>query len=176
MKTGYKKIFWGLLLAFFNIKFDGIIILPSFIGWIIVFDAFKDINIKAALGKAKFLCSVLIIMSILFEVARISNFDLLIYDVMIFTPFIVSIVELLLIHVILEATVNNYADLNQNDNVEKYTEKTRVYIIFKGIEIVFMFLICLNQNIIISYIEIFISIVLNVYLLTIIYSVKKEMN
>lgn len=174
----YKKIFWGLIIATFHLNISRLSILPAFVGWIIVFGGIKIIEKDldgSLVKKVKIASLILIILTLILEIVNISGCTVLdYYYVFVFMPVIISFIELLVMHTVLELTINCFVKLNQIHMVDKYTKKDRIYIILKGIELALLLIISLNSEEYIVYIGIALTIGLRIYLLTIINSLSKE--
>jgi len=177
MEVGYKKIFWGLIIASFNLKFGNITILPAFIGWIFVFEGLKNMKTKLdskLMKKANLACIILMAISIILEITHILDYKVLPYSVIVFMPLISAVVELVLFHTILESVVMKFTNLHQKDNVDKYIKRDRRYIIFQGLAIALYLMVCLNIETKAIYIGTIIFIILRIYMISTIYSLKKE--
>ncbi|MCZ0703059.1 hypothetical protein J2T56_001373 [Natronobacillus azotifigens] len=175
MRGGYKKIFWGILIATFSINLGFVTILPTFIGWTIVATGISILDKYAQKGdfsKAYSLATILVVLHF------IGGFISLLGEVQIgnavpfiFYPLISMMIELLLIHSLLKATVDHFDVMGRKRVSEKYIAKDRAYIILMGITMILYTLTITLNEVIIGVIT---ALITTIYLLTVISSLRKE--
>lgn len=178
MREGYKKIFWGILIATFRIHLGPITIIPAFIGWIIVVTGLSQLNRNARGGgfsKAWSIAMILVALNIIVSLGlfldgiQIENF--LPFS---FYPLIAMGIELVFFHSVLRASVDFFDTMGLKESTEKYIHKDRTFIIIMGITMVLLaFSLLINDNIT-GLIATVIAAVMRIYMLTILYSLTKE--
>jgi len=178
MKEGYKKIFWGILIATFRVHLGPITILPAFIGWIIVVIGLSQLNRNArgsGFSKAWSIAMILVALnlivslSLLIDVIQIENF--LPFS---FYPLIGMGIELIFFHGVLRASVDHLDTMGLKEPTEKYIQKDRTFTIVMGITMVLLAFSLLINDDITGLIATVIAAVMRIYMLTIIYSLSKE--
>lgn len=178
MRGGYKKIFWGILIATFSLNLGFITILPTFIGWTIVATGISILDKCAQKGdfsKAYSLATILVVLHF------IGGFISLLGEVQIgnavpfiFYPLISMMIELLLIHSLLKATVDHFDVMERKRVAEKYIAKDRAYILLMGITMILYTLTIALNEVITVIIGVITALITTIYLLTVISSLSKE--
>lgn len=137
MTLGYKKIFLGVFIATFNIKFGIITILPAFVGWIVVltsFSEFEKTDYGRNFSRLRINAMMLVAASLGGGIwSLIANNNAGTFLPLMYYPLFLLALELMLFHKILEESVHCFNAMNQQDIADKYTGKDRIYIILTGI-------------------------------------------
>lgn len=141
MYNGYNKIFWGLIIATFNINFGGIKILPAFIGFMIILSGANSLYKATQIKDFKKACNLLIIIIFISILRDISSF-------MLFSSWNILLNEsIIIIDIILEVVVfykcmkGTIIYLNDNGYVEvaeANVGKQRFYIIVSIVNIIIL--------------------------------------
>lgn len=174
MIKGYSKIFWGLVIATFNIKFGMIKIFPAFVGFLIIYSGISDIysespseDFKAAKSIALSGAGIYFISEAIAFIApqyEMANSILIIFG---------SIVELLMVSKILEGAVDYLNNLDEDILADVFINKQRKYIFFYSIStIILCFVLIFNIQILNATIAI-VLIFLRLYVISMINNLKK---
>lgn len=148
---GYKKIFWGIFIATFNIKLGIIKILPAFVGFLFIVMGLNDIYEETKLESLKGAYNLGILtvaMSFISGVADYFSYSSL------YSPIPMSIwrvlyclIELILFFKILESSIEYLKLRNYQDMATNYIDKLRVYTILSIMNIILMnFALLFNFN------------------------------
>lgn len=178
MNGGFKKVFWGIFIATFNVNMGTYRILPPFIGWIVVAIGIMEIQKKSETvdyNLSKYASFILIGAALVGDIFKIlgtggSNplFILLFY------PVILMIIEFLLFYNLIETTIKSIFKNNLNKIVDVYVERGKTYILFAGIAILSATLsLFINFEILRAFTTIF-TIVTRVFLLMTFLNLSKE--
>lgn len=144
MNNGYKKIFWGFVFATFHINLGAIQIVPTFIGYIILYLGIekiaKDYNLNS-LDKSSKYCSILALMSFIAVAIPFAGleFKSSIFNIIWITIF--NTIELFMVYKLLEGSVE-ILEKSNNPLWSEYNKKVAVYIILST---VFIALSNINQ-------------------------------
>ncbi len=178
MRYGYKKIFWGVFIATFSINLGMLQILPAFVGWMVVasgISVLQENSVTSDYERPKTISFILIGVSLigslitLFQGAQVN-----LPVALLFYPLIVMAIELLLFHRLLEAAVQDFSAIDDNETAKLYTSKDRTFIILMGITLGMVTLsIFLNLQSV-GFFAAIIAVVTRIYLLTTINSLSKE--
>lgn len=174
MEKGYSKIFWGLVIATFNIKLGMIKILPAFVGFLIIYSGIGDIysenpseDFKAAKSIALSGASIYFIseaIALIIPQYEMANSILII---------LASIVELLMVSKIIEGSVDYLNNLDKDILADIFIKKQRKYILFYSISIIVLcFVLIFNIQILNATIAIAL-IFLRLYFISMINNLKK---
>lgn len=178
MEDGYKKIFWGLFIATFNIKLGYLTILPGFIGWIIIFWGFSQLNKEAKevnFSKAHSL-SILLMLVTLFE-SLAPFFGGLEFNLPLITfyyPILIMCLELAIFHSMLVETIDNFQELKLVELVERYSVKDKLYIILMGLSVIILILGLTMVNETVVFLAVALAVITRIYLMTTISNIRKE--
>ncbi len=178
MSMDYKRIFWGIFFATFRITNGIITILPAFVGWILVLTALSDSKENSSEGSfsgVKIGALLLVLVSFgggLISFLAGDKFESLLP--LLFYPLFVIVIELVVFHKILEASVYNFNAMEHQETADKYVGKDRTYIILMGITIVLLAISLIINHQIIGFIGAAIAIISRIYLMTIMSSLSKE--
>lgn len=140
MNDGYKKVFWGIFIATFNVNMGAIKILPPFIGWIVVAIGILEIQKKSETvdySLSKYASFILIGVALMGDAFRVfattqSNPFIL----LLFYPVVLMVIEFLLFYNLLEATIQSIKTNKLNQIIDVYLERNKTYIIFAAIAII----------------------------------------
>lgn len=133
MYQGYKTIFWGIFFLTFHINIGFLQILPSFMGFVIIYWGIKCIledYQSPNLYKAKTTTVFAILLSIIggiLDLGLIGFFQSTQLSLLI--PISISVIELLLFYYLLTGSVELLMSYNLTEMAESYINKTRIYII-----------------------------------------------
>lgn len=178
MTAGYKRIFWGIVIATFNITIGIITILPAFVGWLIVLQGLSELEENAPEGnfsRPRTSAMILVAASLgggilsLVEGSYVQSFPLLL-----FYPLFVMTLELVVFHKILEVSVQHFKEMNQQQAYDMYTGKDRTYIILTGIALVLLAISLTFNHQTAGMMAVVMAMVSRIYLLTVISSLSKE--
>lgn len=178
MRDGYRKIFWGVFIATFNITLGMVKILPAFVGWMVVASGIRLLNDKREsvnYGTTKTISHVLVAITLVGGLLNFfgginisSHFTLLLY------PLIVMVIELILLHRIFEDSVQRLGNLENYSASNVYIGKDRTYIILSGISIVLIAVTLFLNLDTLSFFAGILALVTRIYLLTALNSLSKE--
>lgn len=177
MSNGYKKIFWGIFFATFNITFGIITILPAFVGWIIVASGIAELSENSdpeEFSQAKNISFILIgvtLVGSLLDLMGVSQMNPPV--ALLFFPLVLLTIELLLFHRLLEASVHTLTTLGISESAELYIRKDRTYIILAGMSLLLITLATFQLETWEFLAGIF-AIITRVYLLSTISALSKE--
>ncbi|WP_422484894.1 hypothetical protein [Gudongella sp. DL1XJH-153] len=178
MRDGFKKIFWGILIATFSINLGMLQILPAFVGWMVVASGISVLQEKSVSGdydRPKIISYIIIgatavgSLITLFQGAQINQPIMLL-----FYPVVVMTIELLLFHRLLEAAVQDFKAIDDNQTAKIYTGKDRIFIILMGITLVMVTLSLFLNLQSVGFFAAIIAVITRIYLLAIISSLRKE--
>lgn len=180
MSEAYKKMFWGVFIANIHLHIGAITILPSFVGFLIIFSGLSDLDMKTETSSKHFDCPqgtllVLIILTVVHSSVTFftgNQYESL--TLMRFFPILTSILELLVFHKTLELSVYEFQACCFEYGVERYTHKDRIYICLKGISIGLMSIALIVNSDLTVVAGVFADVVAIIYLLTIFHSLKKD--
>jgi len=142
MYKGYTKIFWGILIATFNIKLGMIKILPAFIGFMIISSGISSLYSNThieSFKKAKMFSNIIVVVTIIGEfIGLLSNEEM---NLFIFNGVWIvfySVMEILMFFKLFEGSIE-YFNINNHGNLaQKNTKTMRSYIIISVINVIFL--------------------------------------
>lgn len=178
MRDGYRKIFWGLFFATFNIKIGIITILPGFVAWIIVATGLSELDKETKdedFSRPYTLCAALVIVAILGDL--ISFLGISVFEIPIllsYYPLLALAIELALFHNLLNTSIQNFQALGWVDLVEKYLAKNRVYIILMWMAMAGIILELIIVNELALFLVVGLGLIARLYLLYVISSIRKD--
>lgn len=178
MSMDYKRIFWGIFIATFKITIGIITIFPAFIGWILVLNAlseFKENSSEKDFSGIRIGVMILFLTSLgggILSFFGGGNFESILP--MIFYPLFLIVIELVVFHKILEVSVCNFKAMDHQENVDKYIDKDRTYIILMGITIFLSAISIIINHQIVGFIGTVMAIISRIYLMTVINSLSNE--
>ncbi len=177
MAVGYKKIFWGIFIATFNITIGMLPILPAFVGWLVVVTGLSELERSTQSGAflspkkgAIALVSVSLGGLLLFLVGYDSGSFL----PLLFYPLFLIIIEFVVFHKILEGAVRNFKIMYHLEAVERYTNKDRTYIMLMGITMVLLAISLTFNHEATGSIAAVMAIISRLYLMITVNALKKE--
>jgi hypothetical protein len=175
MDSGYKKIYWGLLLANVHITLGALQILPNFVGWLIVasgaamvyWDSGGNTSFKHAHD------SVLIIAGIS-SLSFIISFTQDIHDIDMYITMTIPIFELVFIYYLLEGRMNYLQKFGMAEEASFYSGIQRIYMIIFIINNISMsvLLIIANGGVVVNYI---VGLLLTLWLMGIVSDIRKHL-
>lgn len=178
MSEGYKKIFWGIFIATFNISLGMITILPAFVGWIIatngIFDLDKnnpDCDYSGVETAARVLVAASLGGSLLSLVggSQVDSFMPLLF----FPVFIIAI-ELVVFHRLLESSIQHLTSTGSKELAAEYTGKDRTYIVLVGITLILLIFSLSVNNETTSLLGALMAVATRIYLMATISSLRKD--
>ncbi|SDL00065.1 hypothetical protein [Natronincola ferrireducens] len=178
MTMGYKKIFWGIFIATFNIIIGRITILPAFVGWIVVLTGLSELEENSTGGDfsgSKISAMVLVAASLgggLVSLLGGSNVES--FLPLLFYPLFVIAIEFVVFHKILEVSVHNFNGMDHQETADKYTSKDRTYIILMGITMVLMIIAFTVNHGTTGFIGAVMAMISRIYLMVVMNSLSKE--
>ncbi|TCT14521.1 hypothetical protein EDC18_1052 [Natranaerovirga pectinivora] len=178
MTVGYKRIFWGIFIATFNITIGILTILPAFVGWIVVLTGISELEEKTSGGdfsRPKISAMILVVASLgggILSLLGSGNVES--FLPMLFYPLFVIAIELVVFHKILEGSVHNFNAMDQQEIANKYTGKDRTYIILTGITMVLLSISLTINHQGTGFIGVVMAMISRIYLLTAMNSLSKE--
>ena len=133
MSEGYRKIFWGIFIATFNIKIGIVKILPAFVGFIIISSGIniliEETNIES-FKKAKRYSNYTGLLLFLGGVISLSGINLEANILIQLSPIIYLILELLLFYKVFEGSIESLSrEENTLEMVNEFISKQRFYTI-----------------------------------------------
>jgi len=142
MYKGYNKIFWGIFIATFNMKFGMIKILPAFIGLMIISSGisslYRNTHIES-FNKAKIFSIIIVVVTVIGEFIGLLSSEAM--NLSIFNGVwigIYSVMEILMFFKFFEGSIE-YFNINNHGNLAQESTKTmRSYIIISVINVVFL--------------------------------------
>lgn len=178
MYGGYKKIFWGIFIATFNINIGVIKIFPSFVGFIIVLaginSLYRETEIKA-FDKARIYGAITTLMTLIGSILEFSSIEYM--DIYLFNELwiiINSTIELMLFYKIIEGSIEYLKNNGYMIEVEENIGKLRIYIFLAVISITILsFATILNvvySNVIVAGL----MVVVRIYLMTTFHTLKSS--
>lgn len=178
MTAGYKLLFWGIILASISFSVGNIMILPTFIGFIIAHFGLQDLEANDQTGDYSIPKTGMVVLIVLtFIKSAIGlifgiNFEEL--TALIFFPVILTVIELITCHKILEESAEYFDTTSSQYNVPLIVGKDRVYMMMMGITLI-MLIISLALNIEQTiFLGTMIGLLARIYFLTILHMLKKE--
>lgn len=133
MYKGYHRIFWGLIIASFNINIGPVKILPSTIGVIMILYGTKDLYQESEIEvfrKAGTYAFIDVILTGMAELAQFLGIEVWGFNMLGEATIIFSVViEMLVFYKIIEGSISYLEEKNQFDLGEDYTKKLRNYLI-----------------------------------------------
>ncbi len=178
MTLGYKKIFWGVFIATFNIKFGIITILPAFVGWIVVLTSlseFDENDYGGDFSRLRTSAMMLVAASLGGGIwSLLANNNAGTFLPLMYYPLFLLALELILFHKILEESVHCFNSMDQQDIVDKYTGKDRIYIILTGISMALLAISYTINHELTGFLGAALAIISRVYLLSVINALSKE--
>ena len=178
MKEGYKKIFWGVIIATFSINLGVVKILPTFIGWMVVASGLSMLEERSESVEYRTTRTIsyvlvgLALVGMLLDLIggiRLSSPVLLL-----FYPLIVMVIELTLFHRLFEGSILSLELMDNKAAGDLYIGKDRTYIILSGISLALVTVsIFLNLETTALFAGVF-ALFTRIYLLTAIKSLGKE--
>lgn len=177
MTEGYKRIFWGILIATFNMKIGIITILPAFVGWIVVMVGLSELKENAHKGdfsKPWISAMVLVATSLGGGLSLLGGSNTGSFLPLLFYPVFLIAIELIVFHKVLEVSVHNFNTMDRQESVKKYIGKDRIYIILTGISMILLVISLTINHEGAGVIGTVMAMISRIYLLTVINSLSKE--
>ena len=178
MRDGYKKIFWGTIIATFSINLGIVQILPPFVGWMVVasgISMLEEDSESIEYDRPKLISYILIGATLVGSIITLFQSGQINPPVpLLFYPMIVMIVELSLFHRIFEAAVRDFTALDKRDLAELYTGKDRAFIMLSGASIILVTVSIFLNLVTVAFFAGIFALIARVYLLTAIRSLGKE--
>lgn len=172
MRKGTKQIFWGILIATFNLRLGGLTILPAFVGWMMVASGLSKLEEHApdsGFANTRSKAYLLVGASLLGSLLSLSGANppafaipLALYGA------VVMIIELVLFHHLLEAAVQRFQSLERTQEAQIFTDKDRTYLLLIGSSLILVILGITFQHAGASLIGALLAIITRIYLLTVI--------
>lgn len=142
MAEGYRRIFWGILVATFNISIGPLKILPAFVGWLMVMsglsrfeESFEEQDY--ALIRRKTL--VLVLLSLGGAILTFTGYGELGHQpLLLFMPLVVMIAELVVFHGILALSAERLMRDHRQKQAEEMIGKDRTYLVLMGLSLVLL--------------------------------------
>lgn len=177
MAVGYKKIFWGIFIATFNIKIGMLTILPAFVGWLVVVTGLSELERSTQSGA--FLSpkkGAIALVSVSFGglLLLLVGHDIESFLPLLFYPLFLIVIEFVVFHKILEGSVHNFEIMLQQEAAERYINKDRTYIILMGITMVLLSISLTFNHGAAGSIAAVMAIISRLYLLVAINALKQE--
>lgn len=139
MEKGYRKIFWGIVIASFNLKLGFITIFPAFIGWLLVLSGISNLEEHTPFKrfyKPKISAQILMGASAVGSLMIFTDINTQNTLLLIFYPVLVILIELIMFHHIFEASIYELQGINQIESAKYYIRVDRNYMIYMGIMLV----------------------------------------
>lgn len=180
MAKGFKRLFWAVLIATFNLKLGGFVILPAFVGWLTAVTAFpslsKDLFLADWSGAGN--TAVLLTGFSLFQSFLVFGdrggleqpFFLLFLQM-----FLVAL-ELILFHQVLEASAEHLDNAGQSGKADETIGKDKTYLILMGLLMTALLLGRLSDHQMAWLAAMILGILARVYLLSILYFLGHDRN
>lgn len=177
MFAGYHRIFWGLLIATFNIKFGMVKIFPAFVGFMVIYSGINLLYEEAQsmeFKEAKIWALITIIASIGGTIMDFIGHDNLYWSLSfsIWTG-IYFVIELLMVFKLLEASIMYLDSKNYLDTAKEYGEIQRNFTVLYIINLVLIHISTIYNIKLLGGISAFIAFGLRLYLIFIINNLKK---
>ncbi|MCR3956861.1 MAG: hypothetical protein NUK57_11245 [Gudongella sp.] len=178
MIDGYRKIFWGVFITTFSINLGVVKILPAFIGWMVVasgISMLEDRSESVDYQSTKTISHILVAITF---VGGLLNFlgilSLSSHVMLLFYPLVIMVVELTLLHRILQGSIIHLELMENKAARDLYIGKDRTYIILSGISIVLVTVSMFLNLETAAFFAAIIALFTRIYLLTAIRSLGKE--
>jgi len=177
MDQGYKRIFWGVFLASFNITLGVIKIVPAFAGWMVVLSGINHIRTNynnTAFNEAAKYNKYLIGFSLLGSlIDLIGNSTLNSSVIFSYYAVIPNIFELLMLFKIIEGSIDYLKSINEENLSLEFEEKQRTYTIFEIITIIGLIISLTIYNDVLMTITALMAIILRIYIMTMMGKLRK---
>lgn len=178
MIAGYKLLFWGIILASISLSVGSIMIIPTFIGFIIAHFGLQDLEATDQTGDysiPKTGMGLLIVLTFIKSaMGLIFGIDFGEVPGLIFFPAILIVIELITFHKILESAIEYFDTTKMQYKAPLIVRKDRVYIIMMGIALVVLIISsALNMELTII-LGTIIGLLARIYFLTILHMLKNE--
>lgn len=180
MYNGYNKIFWGIIIATFNIKLGVIKILPSSIGFMVILSGisslYRNTNIEA-FKKARSFAIITIILTVIGEFREFLLIESM--DFFVLNEFMIVfnvIMEMLMFYKCIEGSIGYLNVNNHVDLAEININKLRFYIIVSIINTIFLNFALVFNITFLSFITGIVLIILRIYLMVLIRGVRNIFN
>lgn len=176
MDKGYSRIFWGLVIATFNIKLGVIKILPAFVGFLIIYSGVKllyeEIPSESFKAAKTISLNAAIIYFISEAIALIApQLEYSIYSSLLII--IASIIELLTVKKIIQGSVEYLNEIDKDILANLFIKKEKKYTLLYSISIaVLAYVLIFNIQILNASVAIAL-IFLRVYVMSMINNLKK---
>ncbi len=142
MAEGYRRIFWGILVATFNISVGPLRILPAFVGWLMVMSGlsrFEESLEEQEYAVIRKKSLVLVLLSLGGAILSLAGYGELGHQpILLFLPLIVMIAELVVFHGILDLSVEVLKRDQYLEQAEVLIVKDRTYLVLIGLSLVFL--------------------------------------
>lgn len=133
MSEGYRKIFWGIFIATFNINIGIIKILPTFIGFIVISGGINIIlenYLSEKFSKAKKFSNITALVLFIGSFLGLMGMNLSSNILLELIPIVYLVLELLLFYYLFEGSIEMLSNDNYNDIANEFVSKEKGYIIF----------------------------------------------
>lgn len=137
MVSGYKLVFWGLILAHVNFTVGFFTLFPAFVGYIVLLCGYYDIeaNTKKKRYLTPRICTALLVLItiILPYMEYFMNMD--IYSTLNYQYYqsVLMLLELIVVHYVFEMGINKLEREQLNDTARKFIRKDKVFLWLMGL-------------------------------------------
>lgn len=142
MAEGYRRIFWGILVATFNISIGPLKILPAFVGWLMVMSGlsrFEQHLEEGTYATIRRKTMVLVGLSLGGAILTFGSYGELGHQpLLLFMPLVVMIAELVVFHGILAISVEVLQERQCREQAEETIGKDRTYLVLMGLSLVLL--------------------------------------
>lgn len=178
MRKGYKRIFWGVVIAHVSFSMGTFQLFPAFVGWLAALSGLEKLSElyeekDLLIIKYSFLALVLLTL-IEFVFSLFSpNIQAALLPLQ-FYPVVISAIELIAFHKIFEVSVHYFNEMNREEKVQAYTEKDKLYLLLNGAALILLTVSSILNNSATLVIGMIASLAGFVYLLIVVRSLMNE--
>ena len=174
MSQGYRKIFWGTILASFLSPGGSISLVFVLIGWAMLISGIGALAEHSASGSFKRLdkiafaaAAVSLVGGVLYELLLMS------FPPIIYYPIVVMTVELILFHGIFAASYAHFSGIEDAGTARMIQEKDRSYMVLMGTTLVVLSVFYTFNHSVTGILGFFASLISKIYLLGGMHALKK---
>lgn len=178
MRKGYKRIFWGVVIAHVSFSIGVFQVFPAFVGWLVALSGLEKLSElyeekELLIAKYSFLALVLLTLTEFVFSLFSPNIQAALLPLQ-FYPVLISAIELVAFHKIFEVSVHHFNEMNREEKVQAYTEKDKVYLLLNGAALIILLVSIILNNSATLIIGTITSLVGLVYLLIVLRSLMNE--
>lgn len=178
MGKAYKTLFWGVIILNVSLTIGPFRILPTFVGWWIVYHGFQTFEEQVDYKHSSILKKCLLLLIAVTAIEDLISFAQGMPQGAIlaatYYPVIIKGLELVVFHKIFEMTVMYFNQTKRPSKVEEYIEKDKRYIQLMGAALLPMFVAVTFSNTATLVLGVGLGLISSIYLLMSLYPLSKE--